>query len=196
MGNEGNLKKITTTEQARKLGAKGGRSRSLAKKLINRKFCLSSCPLFNNCWAKHTSHSLHEKAIKQADQNKWPEEEIRKLKPQCALKNLPTQVIEAAKLIILDGESGFNNEMMEQIMRYKNDIMIGKITLREREKYLYQLRETKKSIYGDKSRIEGLPKEKSLTADDFAEAYEISKKKREDELEKKKTGGDKDVEQE
>ncbi len=182
MANERNLKPgfITNTEQAKKLGAKGGRSKSLAKKLINRKNCAKGCPLFSNCWAKHTSHNLHEKAIEQAEKDNWPEEEIRKLKPQCALKNLPTQIIEGAKRIIIGGELGFNNEMMEQIMRYKNDIMIGNITPREREKYLYQLRETKKSIYGDKSRIEGISKEKSLTADDFAEAYEISKKKKEE----------------
>ncbi len=192
MGNEDNLKKITSTEQARKLGAKGGRARTLAKKLINRKFCNSKCPLFNNCWAKHTAYNLHEKAVKQAEKDGWPEEKIKKLKPECALRNLPTQIIEGAKRIIIDGETGFNNEMMEQIMRYKNDIMIGNITPREREKYLYQLRETKKSIYGDKSRIEGLPKEKSLTPDDFAEAYEISKKKRNEQKTKEISGSEPD----
>ena len=176
---------ITSTAQAKKLGAKGGRSKSLAKKMINRKNCAKGCPLFSNCWAKHISHSLHETAIEKAEEEGWPEEDIRKLKPQCALKSLPSQVIEATKRIIIDGEAGFNNEMMEQIMRYKNDIIIGVVTPRLREKYLYQLRETKKSIYGDKNRIEGLPKEKVLTADDFAEAYEISKKKKEEKKEKK-----------
>ena len=171
---------ITTTEQAKKLGAKGGKSRSLAKKLINRKFCISSCPMFSNCWAKHTSYSLCEKAIEKATKDNWPEADIKKLKPECALKNLPSQVIEGAKRIIIDGEEGFNNEMMEQIMRYKNDLMIGVITTKLRERYLHQLRETKKSIYGDKSRIEGTIDKNVITADDFAEAYNISKKKKED----------------
>lgn len=187
-GNINNLKMITTTAQAKRLGAKGGRSRSLAKRMIHIKFCTSKCPLFNNCWAKHTSHTIHEKAIEKAEKDNMPEKEIKNLKPNCALKTLPTQVIEGAKRIILDGEAGFNNEMMEQIMRLKNDLMIGNVTPRDRERYLLQLRDTKKSIYGDKSRIEGSIDKNVITADDFAEAYEISKnKKRENEQERKES---------
>ena len=179
---------ITTTERAKELGAMGGKVNSLAQKMINRKFCYSTCPMYNNCWAKHTSHSLYEMAIEKAEKSNIPQEEIKKIKPLCALKSLPSQVIEGTKRIILDGEEGFNNEMMEQIVRYKRDIIIGTVTPREREKYLYQLRETKKSIYGDKTKIEGLPENKGLTAEDFATAYRISKEKEEEE---KKNNGDK-----
>ena len=177
MGEE-HLIKITTTEQAKKLGKKGGQARTLAKKMINRKFCTSTCPLFNNCWAKHISHSLKDKAIEKAKEEGVSEKEIKKIKPLCALKKMPSQVIEGTKRIILGGEEGFNQEMMEQVMKLKNDIIIN-ASPRDRERYLHQLRETKKSIYGDKSRIEGIPKNNIITAADFAEAYDISKKNKE-----------------
>lgn len=181
---------ITTTEQAKRLGSAGGKAKTLAKKMINRKYCNSKCPLFNTCWAKHTSYSLYERAIEKAKEEKWDIDEIKKLKIICALKSLPSQVIEGATRIIQDGEEGFNSEMMEQIMRLKYDIMIGKVTIRNRERYLYQLRETKKSIYGDKSRIEGINKE-GLTAEDFAVCYDEHKKQQKEAEEKKNKEVDK-----
>lgn len=181
MANIENLNPITSQKQARELGAKGGKSKSLAKTLINRKFCNSGCRMFNNCWAKHTSYSILEKVKQQAKEDVWHEDDIKKLKAACALKELPSQVIEGAKRIILGGEEGFNNEMMEQVMRLKNDIIIGDVTPKSRERYLYQLREVKKSIFGDKNRFEGLPDRNVISAEDFVNAYKISKKKKEDE---------------
>ncbi len=172
MANEQNLRK-TTPEQAREMGKKGGQAKSLAKKLINRKYCNSRCPLFVNCWAKHVSYTLYEKVVAKAVKKKWPEKEINKIQVECALKKLPTSVIEGAKRIILDGEEGFNNEMMEQVMRLKSDLAKPDAPPRFRERYLHQLRETKKSIFGDKSRIETNKGE--LTAEDFAKAYEEHK---------------------
>jgi len=174
-GNPSKLRKLTT-QQAREIGSKGGRVRSLAKKLINRKFCNYGCPLYTNCWAKHTSHALHEKAVAKAIKEGWKEKEIQAIKIECSLKKMPSQVIEGTKRIILDGEEGFNNEMMEQIMRLKNDILIGNVGPKSRERYMYQLRETKKSIFGDKSRLEANVNQDTITADDFAIAYDEHKK--------------------
>lgn len=182
--------RITNSEQAAEMGRKGGLSRSLAKKMINRQFCTSTCPMFSNCWAKHTAHSLYETVVKKAEEDGWSEKSINSLKPECALKNLPTQVIEGSKRIILDGEAGFNNEMMEQVMRLKNDLLISNMSPRDRERYLFQLRETKKSIYGDKSRIESDLKG-VLTAEDFAVAYDDHKKAQAIEAKDKKAGVDK-----
>lgn len=172
--------KITSTERAKELGSIGGKVNSLAQKLINRRFCNPKCPMFNNCWAKHIAYSTHAAAVKKAHKEGWAEDDIEKIKRDCALKKLPSQVVEGAKRIILGGEEGFNIEMMEQITRLKNDLMIGTVTPRDRERYIYQLKEVKKSIYGDKNRIEANISKESLTAEDFAVAYEEHKKKQQE----------------
>ena len=166
---------ITSTKQAQWMGRKGGRSRSIAKKLIHRKFCNSSCPLWLTCWAKHVSETVAKKE----------EEETGTYKPRCALKELPSQTVERTVRLIKEGENGFHQEMIEQLVRFGNDIGVSP-SVTAREKYLFQLREVLKVIYGDKRRFEGKIDTNVLTAEHFAVAYNESKKEGENEDETKK----------
>lgn len=182
------LKPITSTERAKEIGSKGGKSSSLAKKMINRKFCTSSCPLWNTCWAKHTAHTLYDEAVAKAYRDGWDKKEIRKLKPECVLKKLPSQVIQRSKRFIVDGEEGFNAEMTEIINRYADKIMLNP-TAKDFEKYMRELRETKKAIYGDRSRIDATSKGEQISGFDFISEW---KKVREEEKQEGEEDGEKE----
>lgn len=165
-----NLRKITS-EQARKIGSKGGSASTLAKKMINRKFCTSSCPLYNTCWAKHTAHSLYDKAVEEAERQGWDKKEIRRLKPECALKRLPSQAIQRAQRFIVDGEDGFNQEIMETLNRLGDKLMLNP-TSKDLERYMKELRETKKALYGDKSRVDHTTKGEGISWMSLAQEWE------------------------
>lgn len=154
---------ITSSEQAQKMGKKGGQNRSLRKKLSQRKNCNEECPLWINCWAKPISLSKQK-------QNKSKH-------AKCVLKNMPIKIIERAERILLYGEEGFNMEIINTLLRFANQMDITDTPANIRD-YLDELRKTKESIYGKKQRVEAKVEEnlhngsKILTAADFNRAYQ------------------------
>lgn len=179
MANEQNLQtdkyKIKTSEEAQKRGRNGGKSRSLAKKLSKRKYCNSTCPIYDRCWAKHTAQSI---AKKQEEDNK-KKGIIEIIKAPCAIKNLPSRVIERTMRLINDGEDGFIQEILDTMIRLGSDLDIQNDS-NAKERYLYQLRENLKSIFGSKSKFEGKVESESLTASHFAQAYQEHLKEQEE----------------
>ena len=176
MANNSNLIPMNrmTEEQQRELARKGGSTRSLAKKLAQRKYCNAKCPIYPTCWAKHISLS------KASDES---ENQKKMVRPMCNLKEWPSRIQEHTITLLQRGEEGFNDIMMDTLLRLSVEIA-DKKNVPNLSKYLYELRETKKAIYGDKRRIEGSLKT-GPTAEDFAEAYEASLKEHKDEKTKK-----------
>lgn len=182
MANEQNLRNIQLThEEAVEVGRKGGKVRSIAKKLASRVNCNNTCPLWTTCWAKPIAHDRLDKEIEEAKEKGIPEKELKKLKAKCALKDLPKSMIERTTRLIKEGEHGFNQEIIEQTIRYGNSAMVlaGDDPTKEilvRGAYLNQLRESKKAIFGTKQKIEGMVATLNLTAEQFATAWEEEQK--------------------
>lgn len=161
---------ITSRRQAQEMGSKGGKSRSLAKKLANRTLCNSSCPIWVLCWAKPVAQSRLEKEREEAKKKGIKGKELGKIRAKCALKEYPPRTIERAAQILTKGEPGFEQEIMTTMLRLGNDLDLDR-SAKAKERYLYQLRENKKSIFGDKKRIQADIKTTGLTADDLADIY-------------------------
>jgi hypothetical protein len=66
--------KPLTSEQAQKIGRKGGQATSIAKKLSKRTKCNINCPIYEKCWAQPYSKTQYE--------------------GQCALKKMPERLTE------------------------------------------------------------------------------------------------------
>jgi len=159
MANEGNLKKIQTSEQAREMGRKGGKASTVRKRLNARKYCEPRCPLWEKCWARYIS--LAEQTDKKLK------------KAECALKKTSSRILDRTIKILYDGEDGFDSEIIATLLRLATDYET-KGDEEAREKLLGTLMGVKKSLYGDKRRIDAKIKgdlEVRLTAKDFAEAW-------------------------
>lgn len=140
-------------EKKRAASAKGGRANTLCNRLSKRKWCNSGCPLFP-CYFQGMSKS------------KFRDDKTGKY--LCALKEFPERVQRRTLDLYTGGESGFDKQMVE------NMISLGVKADRdgsskEERAYLRDLIDTKKSIFGDKQRIEATVSE--VTDEDFRKTY-------------------------
>lgn len=156
-------------EEHRSICAKGGRTVTIARKMGTRDYCNSTCPMWNGCWARSASIAQYDKDYDAALKKGATEKELKKLKPKCALKNLPEQAQQRTWRLVTEGEAGFKLEIIDQLQRLGNELSINP-TPRTRERYLYQLRECMKAIYGDRKRIDANVKA-DVSAESLNEAY-------------------------
>jgi len=159
MANPDNLKKITSTKRARELGSKGAKAGTIRQKLNSRKYCYDTCPLWETCWAKYIS--LAEQVDKELK------------KAECALKKTSPRILDRTIKLLHDGEDGFDKEIIDTLLRLATDYET-KGDAESREKLLGTLLGVKKSLYGDKRRIDANLKgdmDVKLTAADLAKAY-------------------------
>ena len=164
MANEGNLMPMTREKQVR-----GGRSRSLTKKLINRQFCNRKCPIYNQCRYKHISKARHLKEVKDAMEAGVSDKIIKKMKPRCLLKTISSTQQERILRFTLEGEEGINKDLIDSVSKL-SELIMKKPKPGDIKSYLYEVRELKKAIYGERKKIESKIEGK-LTAELFATAY-------------------------
>ena len=124
-----------TPEEARIYGRKGG-SRSSSKKkfaasLRNIRKCSDKCPMYP-CWAFPLTM------------------EGAKFEGKCALKEFSPQFQNTTVDLYLKGERGFNRQMVEILCRTGVKVT----TTEEDYKHLDYLISVKKSIFGDKNKVE------------------------------------------
>lgn len=136
------------------MGAKGGRNSTIARKLALRRFCAPKCPLYTHCWAKHGTLQRARKEREDARKNGMDPKDVRKIKPHCAMNKLPTQSQDRFLRLAEMGQEGFKMELIEQLIRYGDDMMLDKRPA-AKEKYIYQLRKVYKTLFGSKHNIEG-----------------------------------------
>jgi len=159
MHNEENLVPIKelSKEKAMELGRKGGLKKTLNKKLGQRKICNNKCPIFHTCWAKYMDNKDD------------------KGRQKCNLKEMPSRVVARTVRLIQEGEQGFNQELIETLLRLGSELETNPDREKSRERYLRQAIEVKKAVFGTKTQIEGELKTPDLSAKDFAEAWKKAK---------------------
>lgn len=173
MANNHNLIHVTS-ERARELGSKGGKRQTIAQRMLNRKYCESGCPIFDQCRYKHISHANQQVEFYKAKNNKATKAQLRKIRRKCALKEIPSSQQERILRFTLEGEEGIHKDLIDTVSRLA-DLVEEEPTAFNLRAYAKQLTEMHKCIYGDKHRIEG--KVDTLTAQDFSDAYEEFQKK-------------------
>ena len=101
----------TNQERAKELGRKGGKTKTIAKALINRKKCEIKCPLFDKCNVKYLSEKQFE--------------------GQCALKQLPQKIQQRSINAIIKGKEGINNILIELLLEMSIKSDAGQIRTQE-----------------------------------------------------------------
>jgi len=175
MANNENL--ITpTSAQAREKGRKGGKKQTVAQKMANRVYCTGECPIFDQCRYKHISRANHEAELNKARKKGIKKtSQLRKIKRRCALKETPSAQQERILRFTLEGEEGIHRDLIDTVSRLADLVEEDPSPFNLRS-YAKQLTEMHKCIYGDKHKIESKT-EGTISADDFADAYEEFKKK-------------------
>jgi len=139
--NEENLKpkKLDTSPEKQR---ERGQKTSLLKKLINRKYCNESCPLFP-CQLASISMSLREEGEK----------------PKCIVKKLPFKLKQKFINIYEEGEKGIikeaKNVLIDISMDMMNIIKEGnpEKNIKYKSVYFEHLMSFLKAIYGEKRKI-------------------------------------------
>ncbi len=178
MSNLQNLRAFSP-QQARKYGSKGGSVNSIAQKMRRRELCCDKCPMWDNCWAKHEAESLHQTALNKIKANKKTSKKektklISKQKKKCYLKQVDPKIQERTFRLLSKGEEGFIEEMQDVLTKL-GMILMRKTDSNAYKEYLKEIRETHKSIFGDKRRFEGKIDGDALSATSFAAAWKAVK---------------------
>lgn len=153
-----NLKPLSNNVRSRKLQVKGGKSKSVAKGMNARKNCNGKCKMYP-CWAEPLSKS--------------------KYKGKCALKEFPKKIQERTLDFYTRGQDGFNRQLVELLTELGSDVQVSQ-NMNERRKYIRDVIEVRKSIYGAKTILEGEMKtenKNTISIDDLKEAYKQTKEK-------------------
>jgi hypothetical protein len=172
MGSLDNLIR-TSPEQAREFGRRGGSVSTLSKKLSNRKHCNENCPLWVTCWARHVSIARRELEQRQEGERAAKEaREPAKIKARCALKEMPSRTVQMAVKVSIGGEEGFNQEIMENLLRYASSVELAP-NRKDDATLIRLLIDAKKAIFGDRRKIDATVQDNgALTADRFRELWQ------------------------
>jgi hypothetical protein len=143
----------------------GGKTITKKKRIANclrsRKYCNAGCKLWNSCNVKYVSDSQFDGC--------------------CALKNLPLKLQNRAVKLILKGEEGIDKLLMELWLGLATDSDLNESS---RRKVFYDLIALKKSVFGDKQRLEA-KSEGSFTIEDIRKVLQKTKKEEIDEQKSK-----------
>lgn len=164
MSGNPNLKPLITTANAQEIGSHGGQVISLRKQLNGRQHCEPECALYMQCFmragAQEQKKQLIEQQIRQATKEITDEKELKRktakirttTRVPCRLKKAPEKIQDYMFAFHSEGEEGFHHVMLDVLMRMSEKMEEnGGATTVMLERFLSQLRETKKSIYGTKS---------------------------------------------
>ena len=174
MANNKNLPTLTS-KRAQEIGSIGGKKQTIAQKMLNRKYCNTQCPIYEQCRYKHISHANHEAELDNARAKGIKKQsQLRKIKKKCALKQIPFSQQERILRFTLEGEEGIHRDLIDTVSRLADLVEQDPSPFNLRS-YAKQLTEMHKCIYGDKHKIESKV-EGAVSADDFADAYADFKK--------------------
>ena len=141
MANDHNLIPISsrTPAERQEIARKGGKTVSIYQKVNKMRLCRPKCPIYDKCWAR---------PIKVLDD---------KGRKRCALNTMTERIKRRTVRLLQDGEEGFNAEIIEMLTRLSVDLDLQNDP-KAKERALYQLRECKKAIFGDKQthKFEGI----------------------------------------
>jgi len=114
---------------AKEAGKRGGSMETPAKTFGKIRKCTKKCPIFP-CFAMPMSKDKYDN--------------------NCALKKLPKKITDRTFKIMLKGEEGLNTVLLQILA----DVGFSSISTKDKRAFLHDTISVKKSIYGDKSRVE------------------------------------------
>ncbi len=141
-------------ERQRLSATKGGKAKSVCKALNKRKWCNGKCPIYP-CFAEPFG------------QKKLRDEVTGKTK--CALKQMPSKLQKLVSDLYGKGEVGFNSQIIERLTELGVNSSSSNDP-KEMRLFLRDLIEAKKSVFGDKQRIEA--NVNAITSVDFKDAFD------------------------
>jgi len=117
---------------------KGGRSKSIAKRLRDRKYCSSNCPLWDGCFLKSIAHQKEQRVNGKAI---------------CLLKTSTLRSQDRVNRVLKEGKAGLVLELQENLLRLSHEVDLHPEidTIKD---YLKEIREAIGIIHGTKSQIE------------------------------------------
>ncbi len=131
---------VFTKENAKREGKEGGQKSTLSKKLSKRRYCTSSCPLFDKC------------PLMPLAQNEWVEKSDGSKAHPCLLNTLPLNVQRRIRRLFLSGRDGLIEELKDVIYKYSSLVENNPKNL---PKYGELLLKAISTIYGQKIQEEG-----------------------------------------